>query len=108
MGKHRGKILESAIRSMGIKISHVASRMKISRRTIYNYFEDEKLSDDKMERFDLTFNLNLGNYYTKTRNYNNDRPSQEVNETDAANVWKSKYFDLLERYTRLLEDNTKK
>jgi AcrR family transcriptional regulator len=107
MGKHRGQVLESALRSLGLKMTHVALRMKISRRTLYNYFQDDKLSDYKMEQFDSTFNLNLSSYYTKPRNYNLNNPPIEANESDSNDSWKAKYLDLLERYARLLEENKK-
>ena len=46
--KHRGEILEKTIRQSGVSVTEVARRLGIARKTLYNYFEEELLSWDKI------------------------------------------------------------
>ncbi|MEL6606959.1 MAG: helix-turn-helix domain-containing protein, partial [Bacteroidota bacterium] len=46
MKKHRGEIVEEAVRRSGFSIKKLAERLKISRNTLYNRFKEPELSYD--------------------------------------------------------------
>ena len=104
MEEHRGKILETAIREKGYSFSAAAKRMKVSRRTLYNYFDDPDLAWQKIIDFDKTLVLGLTSKFTEMSKYTLLQSSDisTVNENDS-DYWKNKYIALLERYTKLLE-----
>ncbi len=104
MEEHRGKILEIAIREKGFTFAAAAKHMSISRRTLYNYFEDPELSWQKIIDFDQILGLGLHNKFTDLRKYIAPTPAPSiVEDAESSNYWKNKYIDLLEKYTKLLE-----
>jgi lambda repressor-like predicted transcriptional regulator len=104
MGEHRGKILENAIREKGYSLSAAAKRMNISRRTLYNYFDDPDLAWEKIIQFDKQLILGLPNKFTEMGKYIVPESSDGgVSESENPTYWKNKYIDLLEKYTKLLE-----
>ena len=104
MATHRGKVLEEMIRSKGYSISQVAKRLDISRRTLYNYFEDPELSWQKLSHIELILHLDLGSRLTEMRNYYTPDIPTQVHEDVDTEYWRAKYIALLEKYTSLLED----
>lgn len=104
MDEHRGKILENAIREKGYSFAAAAKRMSISRRTLYNYFEDPELAWQKLIEFDKVLILGLTQSAPKMKKYlaHTTIDAGKVNEGDSE-YWKNKYIDLLEKYTQLLE-----
>lgn len=104
MEEHRGKILENAIREKGYTFAAAAKRMNISRRTLYNYFDEPELAWQKIIDFDKTLLLGLTGKFTEMSKYmlSNTSDNIAVDENDP-DYWKNKYIALLERYTKLLE-----
>jgi len=41
---HKGEIVEKAVRASGIKLTELAKKMNLSRRHLYNLFEESNLS----------------------------------------------------------------
>jgi lambda repressor-like predicted transcriptional regulator len=104
MAAHRGKILEECIKEKGYSIAAAAIRMNISRRTLYNYFEDPELAWQKLVNFEENLHLDLTSRFTQLSKYRaNHTQSETVTESSDADYWRNKYIDLLEKYTRLLE-----
>jgi len=104
MAAHRGKILEECIKEKGYSIAAAAKRMNISRRTLYNYFEDPELAWQKLINFEEILHLDLSSRFTQLSKYRaNFTQSDTVTESSDADYWRNKYIDLLEKYTRLLE-----
>ena len=96
--------METAIREKGYSFSAAAKRMKVSRRTLYNYFDDPELTWQKIIDFDKTLVLGLTSKFTEMSKYILSSSSEHiaVDENDS-DYWKNKYIALLERYTKLLE-----
>ncbi len=61
--------MEIAIREKGFTFAAAAKPMSISRRTLYNYFEDPELSWQKIIDFDQILGLGLHNKFTDLRKY---------------------------------------
>ncbi|MNH77005.1 hypothetical protein D3C73_292910 [compost metagenome] len=111
MGIHLGNILKQVLRMERIGISELSRKLKVSRRTIYNWFEQENLN--------LQILLEVGNIIghdftaelpeTLVKNHRHVLSAQDassVKNTDADNnsvyFWMNKYIGLLEKYNDLL------
>lgn len=106
MSKHRGEIVEGAVRKSGFSIKKLAERLKISRNTIYNRFSEPTL--------DYEFILQISNviHYDFSRDFPEikheiekaDEPPSQYVDRGAAELLalKDKYANLLERYNKLL------
>lgn len=103
MAIHHGKILEEAIRSRGFALTSVAKQLQISRKTLYNYFEQDDLPLQKIALFDRILGLGLSSKYPELSNYYTLPSEGVVADQGQAEYWKKKYIELLEKYTQLLE-----
>lgn len=103
MAVHRGKILEEAIREKGYSFAAAAKRLNISRRTLYNYFENPELPWQKIVECEEILVLDLSKHFTQLRKYKNNLAHSVVQEPQEAVYWRNKYIDLLERYALHLE-----
>jgi predicted transcriptional regulator len=99
---HIGHTVEQAVRNSGMSITALADRLKVSRKTIYNYFDDEDLDQSIVIRFEKMLNVSI--LPDSAHLDNNGNPSWSNSEKEAA-YWRAKYIDLLERYTQLLENH---
>jgi lambda repressor-like predicted transcriptional regulator len=104
MAVHRGKILEEAIKEKGITCAAAAKRCNISRRTLYNYFENPEISWDKLVEIEEILKLSLPEKFTELRKYSlSDTTPSILKESEEIAYWRNKYIDLLEKYTLHLE-----
>lgn len=109
MKKHKGEIIELAIRNSGYSLKQVAKRMGISRSTLYNRFDDIDISDD----FILTLSQVIHHDFSKEFSHLKDNTLlQEAQEglatykkTNHAEllILQKKYCQLLEAYSKLLK-----
>lgn len=103
---HRGQIVEKIIRRSGYPLTRLASKLGISRNTLYNRFENPNLG--------YRFIMEVGNiiHYDFTTDFPNmkaeleqmhDAPLQVIDrETIEILQAESKYIQLLEKYVKLL------
>ncbi|WP_164108749.1 MULTISPECIES: helix-turn-helix domain-containing protein [Sphingobacterium] len=111
MGIHVGNVLEQVLRMERIGISELSRKLKVSRRTIYNWFKQENLN--------LQILLEVGNIIghdftaelpeTLIKNHPhllNAEDSSSITNADIDNssvyFWMNKYISLLEKYSDLL------
>jgi plasmid maintenance system antidote protein VapI len=101
--QHRGEIIEKAVRESGFPIAELARRMKKSRRTIYNLFENPHVSIDEVLQIGKIIHCDFSDMFTEvSKNISIvEEPKAEYGETVA--YWKDKYIELLEKYNTLLE-----
>jgi predicted transcriptional regulator len=101
--QHRGEIIEKAVRESGLSISELARRMKKSRRTIYNLFENPNVSIDEVLHIGKIIHHDFNYVYTDmSKNISTvGEPEATYGETTA--YWKDRYIKLLEKYNALLE-----
>jgi len=111
MGTHLGKILEQVIRMERIGISELSRKLKVSRRTIYNWFEQDNLNIQiilevgEVIGHDFTSSLPESIIKSNGHFFNNNEEHSESNiEADNNSVffWMNKYVRLLEKYNELL------
>lgn len=112
--KHRGEILENAIRQSDFSISIIAKRIGKSRQYIYNLFANPSIHLDvlfeigKVIGHDFSRDIEhpmLGNVNENVQPYYSGQEVEKIkSELDSL---KSKYIDLLEKYTLLIAERAK-
>jgi hypothetical protein len=102
---HHGEILENVIRRTGPSLTDLAKLMNVNRRSIYNWFLQQRLKPERILRIGRTighdFSLEFPEFFVS-----DDfkvEPPPEIAVEVKLDVWKEKYIDLLERYNFLLE-----
>jgi lambda repressor-like predicted transcriptional regulator len=104
--KHRGEIVEKAIRESGYSLTVVSKKLGISRNTLYNKFEDPNLNDDFIYKvsqaihYDFSIHLPELNQIEKF-----SEVSQNLFKDKTAKDYKNlytKYTDLLEKHNELM------
>ncbi|TDQ81069.1 hypothetical protein [Sphingobacterium yanglingense] len=112
--KHAGHIVESIIRKQGHNISKLAQNMKISRCTIYNWFQQETLPFDVLVRIGSFINYDFSSDFPEYFSLNPEEkleinPSQDQStEGEKVDFWRRKYILLLEKYNEYLWNSTNK
>ncbi len=99
MKEHAGKKVESAIRVSGMSITIVASKLGITRRTLYNYFESESLDPRVISKIEKIIHIRIQDYSPVKK-----LEDQSLVQPDSLEYWRNKYIELLEKYTQLLEE----
>lgn len=106
--KHAGSILESIIRRQGHNISKLARYLKISRCTLYNWFEHDILPFDILVKIgayiDYDFSSDFPEYFylNSTAKLEKDPLQNQIIENEKIDYWIMKYIQLLEKYNECL------
>jgi predicted transcriptional regulator len=100
--EHAGKKVESAIRVSGMSITIVASKLGITRRTLYNYFETDNLDPRIISKIEKIIHIRIQDHSPLQK-----QEAQSQPPPDTLEYWRNKYIDLLEKYTQLLEEKQK-
>ena len=106
MKKHRGEIVEEAIRRSGFSIKKLAERLKISRNTLYNRFKDPDLSYEFITAVSNIIHYNFAIDFPELEAEDNEFIEGLTNYRDRDVVEllrvEKKYTGLLERYNKLM------
>jgi hypothetical protein len=102
--KHRGEIVEKAVRESGFPIAELARRRKKSRRHIYNLFENHQFSFDEIFQIVKIIHVDFSKLFTEVSNKNEFVEEPATAYEDLEPCWKEKYNVLLEKHNTLLED----
>ncbi len=106
--KHAGSILESIIRKKGHNISKLARFMKISRCTLYNWFEQDSLPFDVLIRVGSYINYDFSEDFPELFTSNNSNKANQqpvpnlISDNEKVDYWIKKYIHLLEKYNESL------
>lgn len=103
MMRHRGEMVEKAVRESGFPIAELARRMKKSRRHIYNLFENPHLSLDEILQIGKIIHIDFSDLFTEVSKTKGLVEEPVTPYGDPAAYWKDKYIALLEKYNALLE-----
>jgi len=98
-----GELLERAIRRKGLNITEIAFAMNVTRRTIYNWFKQEIIDKDIMERLSNIVSYDAISSQPNTITFN--IKNSQVTIKDEA-YWQDRYIDLLERYSALIAETS--
>lgn len=110
---HVGRILEELIRSNNLEISEVSRKIKVSRRSLYNWFKKKSLRSYTLQRicyvlvydFSLSLPQFLKEEFLQDKDLlqlpadTKDEPDERIN---SAQFWMDKYIYLLEQYNQIL------
>ena len=105
---NNGEIVEHVIRRNNISISELSRRLRVSRRSIYNWFTQKNLSFDIIlqigEVLDYDFSSDFpdklnGRRSNSTQVYQGDFQTSDFQ--NSANYWRNKYINLFEKYNEV-------
>lgn len=108
---HHGQLLERAVRRAPIGISEIARKLKISRRTIYNWFESDKINLDVLCKIGHIIGYNFSadlpeefpaNNIQGTDQQFSQMPFINSNQNTTAYYWMGRYIQLLENVNQTL------
>jgi predicted transcriptional regulator len=109
--KHRGEIVEKAIRQSGVKITQIAKEIGYNRKSIYDFFDNANLSLDVIVEIGKAIKYDFRKDFPElfiqgAVNIVNESP--EVYGTGSLveclkekNEWKSRYYAALEENSNL-------
>ena len=104
--KHRGSIVERAVRQSGFSFKKLAERLNISRNTLYNRFKDPTLSYEFIRSVGNIVHYNFAPDFPELQEGVDAMRERSLNylDQDAVGLLRleKKYTSLLERYNKLL------
>lgn len=107
--QNRGEIVEKAVKENGLPIKRLAEKLKLSRRTIYNYFKTPDLSLDIVLEIGKIIYHDFSDEISELKKIRANIGEQEsVYSNETAEYWKNKYLILLEEYNLVLKKVNKK
>ena len=109
-----GRIVERVVRRDRMGISELARRLKVSRRTIYNWFEMERLSIDIISKIGFVIGHDFSDEFPEEfANADNHLPVDSVAQIQADQpktaiyYWMDRYIKLLEKFNEVLSHEIK-
>jgi transcriptional regulator with XRE-family HTH domain len=115
MKLNAGEIVEHAVRRQNVNISELSRRMKVNRRTLYNWFQQKSLNADvicgigEVINYDFSkdFNEELESNKLKSKErILNPKINKDYNAQESVYYWMEKYISLLEDYKKLLQNSS--
>lgn len=111
MKQHQGEIIEKLIRRNGVSISELARRMRVNRRSVYNWFNQSSLKLDAIIKIGNIVGCDIPKEFPNAftpddftmlegMKIYNPKPLPESGNN--AQFWIDKYVTLLEEYNQLL------
>jgi len=109
--KH-GEVLERIVRRDRMGISELSRKMNVSRRTIYNWFGQDRLSHEVIWQIGHLLGMDLFNSFPEAFPKGDlvsagslESNKQSDMESNSVCFWMNKYIHLLEKYNNLLMVN---
>ncbi len=113
---HKGEIIQKAVKTSGFQITKLASKLRMSRRNVYNIFEKDNVDIETIEKIGKIINYDFSKDFKKEyKALNHTDPElaesspqylqvqRELEQTKIeCESWKNKYIQLLENYNKLL------
>lgn len=111
--KHRGEIVEKAVRETGYSITRLAAKLGKSRRWMYYAFENPALSLDTIYEIGSIIRYDFAHDLNQLRKSINavgeaEEPVAQYSEKNTAEYWKDRYLNILEKYNDLLANQKTK
>lgn len=110
---NKGEIVERVIRRNNLSISELSRRLRVSRRSIYNWFGQADLSLDVIckigEILDYDFSADFPDLSIRKKNRlfdGNHLESQDETQQYSASYWRDKYINLLEKHNQILSEHS--
>jgi hypothetical protein len=107
---NRGQLLAAAVEASGLNKEEAAKKARYSRSAYYKHIENPNLgyhiliAYGKAIRHDFTEEFpDMPKYVMEDPEAPYDKPKNIEESIRITDQWKNKYFDLLEKYNRLIE-----
>jgi len=110
---HRGQLLRTQVELKGISITKLTEKVGFSRSSYYNHIEDPSLSLDVLVEYGHILGVDfieLVEGFVETQSselqlkyWDNSEPESLEESKRQTIFWRSKYFELSEKYQALLE-----
>lgn len=101
-----GETIKEKHANSGLSITAFAKKLDITPQTVYDIFERESINTELLMKIGRIFNYNffqdLADHQAKTMDKLLQEKVRLISEEEV-NGWKVKYFEILEKYTALLE-----
>jgi hypothetical protein len=111
---HQGKTIEQIIRRSGNSFTRVARLTKVSRRSVYNWFNQPKLNPQIIYKIGCVINHDFSIEFPDLFSPEDFKPADSAttpgtppekrSAEEEVSMWKDKYIELLERYNELLTE----
>jgi transcriptional regulator with XRE-family HTH domain len=106
----QGEILERLVRRDRMGISELSRKLNVSRRTIYNWFGQDRIGYEVIWQVGKLLGQDLSsafpeafyNYNPESLDQTADPDKQIGSDNTSVYFWMNKYIDLLEKYNGLL------
>ena len=106
MEKHRGEIVEAAIRRSGYTITTVSTRLGVSRNTLYSKFKKPNLNYHFIASVGRSIHYDFANDFSEIKQLESGTKSKKTTPIHTTNETllrlEQQYMRLLEVYNRLL------
>lgn len=99
----RGKLLQEKVSKSGISVKVITNRAGYQRPTYYTHVRKADLSFDILEKYGRALNYDFSIDIPEMKEYFKSRNPNISNDINSAEYWKNKYYELLEKYNKLLE-----
>jgi transcriptional regulator with XRE-family HTH domain len=108
MKTNEGELLRKVIKRSGINITELSRRLNVDRRSVYYWFNQQKISYGVAAKVGRALNYDFSEEFP---DYNIKKlleekqtagPQAEQKNKEIINIWMNKYIDLLEKYNQLL------
>lgn len=108
-----GQIVERVVRRNKVSISELARRMRVNRRSVYNWFDQKTLKIDIICRIGHVLNYDFSADFPEAfgeRGISMEKVADEFNDDghkhpNSVHYWMVKYIALLEKYNSLLSQD---
>ncbi|MGM9474988.1 helix-turn-helix domain-containing protein [Pedobacter sp. GSP4] len=106
----QGEILERLVRRDRMGISELSRKLNVSRRTIYNWFGQDRIGHEVIWQVGKLLGQDLSSsfpeafpkYSAEPSNQTADPGKQAGSDSNSVYFWMNKYIHLLEKYNDLL------
>ncbi len=114
MNLNVGKVIEHVVREDHVGISALSRKLHVSRRTIYNWFNQKTLSDEIIYRIGKAIKHDFSKEFpddlivsdqesnTNKTSLTDEDDHEDGTYTASVDYWMNKYISLLEKYNELL------
>ena len=105
---HAGATVEKVVRNSGISIAELARRVRVDRRSLYNWFQQKDLKIDAIARIGYVLGYDFSAEFPELQSLqqilNNNKSGYSITSdlSEDSEYWKSKYIALMEKYNSLL------
>jgi transposase-like protein len=114
MKLNAGEIVEHAVRRQNVNISELSRKMKVNRRTLYNWFQQKSLNADVISEIGQVINYDFSKDFTEElinsrlkskERISHPKTAKDYGHSESVHYWMEKYICLLEDYKKLLQNS---